>query len=61
MLELSLREALALHHHYIGTEHLMLGLVRQDDSIVGGAMRAADVGTSTLRDDVRQAVRRAAS
>jgi len=28
-LELSLREALALGHHYIGTEHLLLGLLRE--------------------------------
>jgi ATP-dependent Clp protease ATP-binding subunit ClpC len=28
-LELSLREALQLHHEYIGTEHLLLGLIRE--------------------------------
>ncbi len=39
VLELSLREAIALRHNYIGTEHLLLGLARQDDTIVGGAMR----------------------
>jgi len=34
-LELSLREALQLGHSYIGTEHLLLGLLRQgDDSAV---------------------------
>jgi len=34
VLELSLREALQLHHNYIGTEHILLGLVR-DGSGVG--------------------------
>jgi ATP-dependent Clp protease ATP-binding subunit ClpC len=29
VLELSLREALALGHHYIGTEHLLLGLIHE--------------------------------
>jgi ATP-dependent Clp protease ATP-binding subunit ClpA len=32
-LELSLREALALHHNYIGTEHLVLGLIREGEGV----------------------------
>ena len=34
-LELALREALQLHHNYIGTEHLLLGVLREGDG--GGA------------------------
>jgi ATP-dependent Clp protease ATP-binding subunit ClpA len=34
-LELSLREALQLGHNYIGTEHVLLGLLRTDDPAVG--------------------------
>ena len=33
-LELALREAIALRHNYIGTEHLLLGLVRGGDRVV---------------------------
>ncbi len=33
VLELSLREAIALHHNYIGTEHLLLGLVREGSGV----------------------------
>jgi ATP-dependent Clp protease ATP-binding subunit ClpA len=33
VLELSLREALRLGHNYIGTEHLLLGLLRNDESV----------------------------
>jgi ATP-dependent Clp protease ATP-binding subunit ClpC len=33
VLELSLREAVALHHSYIGTEHLLLGLVREGTGV----------------------------
>ena len=33
MLELSLREALALKHNYIGTEHILLGLVREGEGL----------------------------
>ena len=32
-LELSLREALALGHNYIGTEHILLGLAREGDGV----------------------------
>ena len=33
VLELSLREALQLHHNYIGTEHILLGLIREDKGV----------------------------
>jgi ATP-dependent Clp protease ATP-binding subunit ClpA len=33
VLELSLREALALGHNYIGTEHILLGLIREGDGV----------------------------
>jgi ATP-dependent Clp protease ATP-binding subunit ClpC len=33
VLELSLREALTLHHNYIGTEHILLGLIRERDGV----------------------------
>lgn len=32
-LELSLREALQLNHHYIGSEHILLGLLREGDGV----------------------------
>jgi ATP-dependent Clp protease ATP-binding subunit ClpA len=32
-LELSLREALAIKHNYIGTEHILLGLIREGDGV----------------------------
>ena len=59
VLELALREAIALRHNYIGTEHLLLGLVREGDVIVRDTLLDAGVDTSTLRDAVRDAVRRA--
>ena len=33
MLELSLREALQLGHNYIGTEHILLGLIREGEGL----------------------------
>jgi hypothetical protein len=54
VLELSLREALQLGHNYIGTEHLLLGLVREAGS--GAAQVLAGRGADL--DAVRQAVAR---
>jgi ATP-dependent Clp protease ATP-binding subunit ClpC len=38
-LELALREALALNHNYIGTEHLVLGLIRVGDGVAAQILR----------------------
>ncbi len=51
-LELSLREALQLNHNYIGTEHILLGLIREGEGVAAQIITAhgADL------DSVRQAV-----
>jgi ATP-dependent Clp protease ATP-binding subunit ClpA len=59
VLELALREAISLKHNYIGTEHILLGLVREGDVIVRDTLREAGVDTTTLRQAVQEAVRRA--
>jgi ATP-dependent Clp protease ATP-binding subunit ClpC len=38
-LELSLREALALHHNYIGTEHILLGLIKEGEGVAAQVMK----------------------
>ena len=38
-LELSLREALQMRHNYIGTEHILLGLIREGDGVAAQVMR----------------------
>jgi len=52
VLELSLREALELGHNYIGTEHILLGLLREGEGI--GAQVLVRLGAG--RDQVRQVV-----
>ena len=59
VLELALREAVALRHNYIGTEHILLGLVREGDVIVHDTLVAAGVDPTTLRGAVSEAVRKA--
>jgi len=46
VIELTLREALQLGHDYIGTEHLLLGLIREGDGVAAQVLRAlgADLG-----------------
>src|ERR1700683_1038309 len=38
-LELALREALQLHHNYIGTEHILLGLIREGDGVAAEILK----------------------
>jgi hypothetical protein len=38
VMELTLREALALGHNYIGTEHILLGLLEEEESRGGGTL-----------------------
>jgi hypothetical protein len=45
--ELTLREALALGHNYIGTEHILLGLLEEEESLGGGTL--ADLGITKER------------
>jgi ATP-dependent Clp protease ATP-binding subunit ClpA len=59
VMELALREALALRHNYIGTEHLLLGLVRVDDRVVADTLRTFGLERAALRTAVAEAVRKA--
>jgi ATP-dependent Clp protease ATP-binding subunit ClpC len=51
-LELSLREALTLGHNYIGTEHLLLGLIREGEGIGCQALQAFGLELDGLRTEV---------
>jgi ATP-dependent Clp protease ATP-binding subunit ClpC len=52
VLERSLREALQLGHNYIGTEHIILALVREGEGAGIQALRVLGVDTDTLRRKV---------
>jgi ATP-dependent Clp protease ATP-binding subunit ClpA len=58
VLELALREALALRHNHIGTEHLLLGLARVEDRVVADTLRGVGIEPSRLRPAVVDALRR---
>jgi len=59
VLELSLREAIALGDAFIGTEHVLLGLVRQGDHVVLETLKAFDLAPDDVRRAVAEADRRA--
>ncbi|MDQ1402036.1 MAG: ATP-dependent Clp protease ATP-binding subunit ClpC [Actinomycetota bacterium] len=52
VLELSLREALRLGHNYIGTEHMLLGLVREAEGVAAEILLAKVGDLSRVRDAV---------
>jgi ATP-dependent Clp protease ATP-binding subunit ClpA len=49
VLELSLREAIALSHNHIGSEHILLGLLREGNGLAAQAIRDAGVDLTELR------------
>ena len=52
VLELALREALSLGHGYIGTEHILLGFVRENRGITAGILRDFDADSEKIRNAV---------
>jgi Clp amino terminal domain, pathogenicity island component len=54
VLELALREAKQLHHHYIGTEHLLLGLVREGHGVAAQVLTALGADLNRVRQQVIQ-------
>src|ERR671937_2413829 len=50
-------EAKRLNHHYIGTEHLLLGLVRNGEGVATGVMDIMSVNLETVRNHVIRMLR----
>src|SRR5687767_1094183 len=56
VIELAVDEARRLNHHYIGTEHLLLGLLREDEGIAAGVLESLGVNLEKVRAQVMQVV-----
>ena len=54
VLELSLREALQLGHDYIGTEHILLGLIREGDGVAAQVLVRVGADLNRVRQQVIQ-------
>jgi ATP-dependent Clp protease ATP-binding subunit ClpC len=54
VIELAVDEARRLHHHYLGTEHLLLGLVREGQGIGAGVLESLGVSLEKVRAQTMQ-------
>ncbi len=52
VLDLALREALSLGHGYIGPEHILLGLVRENDGVGARILLDLGAGAEKVRDEI---------
>ncbi|MEN9300675.1 MAG: ATP-dependent Clp protease ATP-binding subunit ClpC, partial [Actinomycetota bacterium] len=56
VLELSLREALQLGHNYIGTEHILLGLIREGEGVAAKALESLGISLEAVRQQVEEII-----
>uniref|UniRef100_UPI00058AFE78 Clp protease N-terminal domain-containing protein n=1 Tax=Tessaracoccus massiliensis TaxID=1522311 RepID=UPI00058AFE78 len=56
VLELSLREALQMNHNYIGTEHILLGLIREGEGVAAQVLIKLGADLSRVRNTVLQLI-----
>src|ERR1700680_128090 len=54
VIELAVEEARRLNHSYIGTEHLLLGLVREGEGIAAGVLESLGVNLEKVRTQTIQ-------
>src|SRR5436189_637225 len=52
VLELAVREALSLGHNYIGTEHILLGLVRENEGVAARILLDFDADAEKIRNEI---------
>src|SRR5438552_5397544 len=61
VIELAVDEARRLNHHYIGTEHLLLGLVRESEGIAAGVLESLGVQLDQVRSEVIRTLNQSAA
>ena len=52
VLELSKKEAKALHHTYVGTEHILLGLLREGEGVAARVLKTLDIDIDLCRQEI---------
>jgi ATP-dependent Clp protease ATP-binding subunit ClpC len=53
---LSQEEARLLNHNYIGTEHILLGLVHEDEGVAAGALESLNIRLDAVRREVEEII-----
>ncbi|HZB96665.1 MAG TPA: ATP-dependent Clp protease ATP-binding subunit [Herpetosiphonaceae bacterium] len=61
VIEYAIEEARKLNHHYIGTEHLLLGLVRNGEGVATGVLEIMGVSLEQIRTQVQRLLRQGAA
>lgn len=56
VIELAVDEARRMGHHYIGTEHLLLGLVREGDGIAVNVLKSLNINPEKIRQQLARAM-----
>ncbi len=59
VIELAVDEARRLNHHYIGTEHLLIGLMREGDGVAAGVLESLGVTLDKVRGETTSVLSRA--
>src|SRR4030043_922584 len=54
VLELSLREALQMGHNYIGTEHILLGLLREGEGVAARGLNSMGITLDIVKEKVKE-------
>ena len=54
VLELSLREALQMGHNYIGTEHILLGLLREGEGVAARVLNSFGINLEIVKEKIRE-------
>ncbi len=54
VLELSLREALQMGHNYIGTEHIMLGLLREGEGVAARVLNSMGITLDNVKEKIKE-------
>ena len=52
VLALAAREAKALNHSYVGTEHILLGLLREGEGVAARVLKSLDVDLARTRNEI---------
>jgi ATP-dependent Clp protease ATP-binding subunit ClpC len=52
VLAIAAKEAKALNHTYVGTEHILLGLLREGDGVAARVLKNLDVDIERTRQDI---------
>src|SRR5687767_1192803 len=61
VLAMSREEAVRLHHEYVGTEHLLLGLIREGEGVAAAVLQSLSVDLVEIQQNIEKTVNRGKS